>query len=78
MALISTHLTLFLEFLSTDHKKMVKIENLVNNQEKWAKIPNFVIFEPFQHAIPQKKHFSHRIQIQAKKYDFFQEKLKKI
>ena len=34
MALISAHLTLFLEFLFMDHKKMVKIENLVTHEEK--------------------------------------------
>ena len=55
MALISAQSTLFLDF--SFMKKMVKIENIVNNEEKWAKIPNFVIFEPFQHAIPQKKAF---------------------
>ena len=36
---------------------MVKIEKILYNWEKWAKITNFVIFEPFQHVILQKKAF---------------------
>ena len=49
---------------------MVKNENLLTNQDKWSKIPNFVIFEPFQHVIPKKKHFSHKIQFQTEKVWF--------
>ena len=42
-------------FFSINHQKIVKIENLLNDWEKWVKVPNFVIFRPFQHAISQKK-----------------------
>ena len=58
-------------------KKMVKNEDLLNNREKWAKITNFVIFEPFQHVIPQKKHFSHRIQFLTEKVWFVWMKIEK-
>ena len=50
-------LPLFRNFFQKSTKKLAKIENLSKNCQKWVKIPNFVIFERFKLAIPQKKAF---------------------
>ena len=65
-------------FFSKNHKNIDENWKPTKNCKKWAKILNFVIFEQFQHAIPQKKHFSHRIQFHTEKVWFFSKKIEKI
>ena len=56
---------------------MVKIENLLNNQEKWVKIASFAILSLFNMLYLKRKHFSHRFQFQTEKVWFVWRKIEK-
>ena len=57
---------------------MAKIENLSKIVKNELKFQFLEFLRYFNMQYLKRKHFSHRIQIQTRKHDFFEEKLKKI
>ena len=67
----------FLEFYSKNPQKMAKMQNLSKIVKNGLKFWLLWFLRYFNMQYLKKKHFSCRIQIQTKKSDFFEEKIKK-